>query len=126
MSETRTFPTSRESDPAPIAQWVGVFLAPAVFAAHLEIVYVLVRWACLRSADVWVHVVDLLSIALAAIGTMVAWRVWQSAGRREPGEAGGSLPRTRLLGVLGVGFSGMITLVLFGQWIAAFYISTCQ
>ena len=24
------------------------------------------------------------------------------------------------------GFSGMITLVLFGQWIAAFYIGTCQ
>src|SRR5678809_78421 len=42
VSETRTFPTSRESDPAPIAQWVGVFLAPAVFAAHLEIAYVLV------------------------------------------------------------------------------------
>ena len=126
MSETHTVPRRAEVEPAPVAQWVGLLLAPSAFAAHLQISYVLVRWACLRSADVWVHVVDLLSIALAALGTIVAWRVWQSAGRREPGEEGGSLPRTRMLGVLGIGFSGMITLVLFGQWIAAFYIGTCQ
>ena len=126
MSETHTFPPRDESQPAPVAQWVGVFLAPATFAAHLQINYVLVRWACLRSADLWVHVVDLVAIALAVLGTVVAWRVWARAGRDEPGEMGGALPRTRFLGVLGVGFSGMITLVLIGQWVASFFISTCQ
>jgi len=126
MSETHTFPPRDEPQPAPVAQWVGLFLAPAAFAAHLQINYILVRWACLRSADVWVHVVDVLAIALAALGTVVAWRVWQRVGRDHPGEEGGALPRTRLLGVLGVGFSAMITLVLIGQWVAAFFISTCQ
>jgi hypothetical protein len=56
----------------------------------------------------------------------VAWRVWASAGRTEPGEEGGSLPRTRFLGVVGAGFSALITLVLFVQWVGAFFISTCQ
>jgi len=126
MSETHTFPRRDEPQPAPVAQWVGLFLAPAAFAAHLQINYVLVRWACLRSADIWVHVVDVAAIALAALGTVVAWRVWMRAGRDHPGEEGGALPRTRLLGVLGVGFSAMMTLVLIGQWVAAFFISTCQ
>jgi hypothetical protein len=52
--------------------------------------------------------------------------VWASAGRTEPGEEGGSLPRTRFMGVVGAGFSALITLVLFAQWVAMFFISTCQ
>jgi hypothetical protein len=126
MSETPTFPRGEEAEPAPVAQWVGLFLAPAVFAAHLQIAYVLMRWACLRDGDVWVHVVDLLSIVLAGLGTFVAWRTWERAGRDAPGEMGGSLPRTRFLGILGAGMSGLLTLLLFAQWIASFFISTCQ
>lgn len=126
MSETHTFPRRDEAEPAPVAQWVGLLLAPATFAAHLQISYVLVRWACLRNADVWVHVVDLGAIALAAVGTWAAWRTWERAGRVDPGEEGGALPRTRFLGATGLGFSALITLVLIAQWIAAFFIGTCQ
>jgi hypothetical protein len=126
VSETRTFPREQDRGPAPWAQWVGLLLAPVVFAAHLQINYVLIRWACLRHGDVWVHVVDVLAVLAAALGTAVAWGVWARAGRTEPGEEGGSLPRTRFLGVVGVGFSALITLVLFAQWVAVFFISTCQ
>jgi hypothetical protein len=126
MSETHTFPRRDEVEPAPVAQWVGLFLAPATFAAHLQISYVLVRWACLRNADVWMHVVDLSAIALSALGTWAAWHAWEQAGRVDPGEEGGSLPRTRFLGATGLGFSALITLVLIAQWVAAFFISTCQ
>jgi hypothetical protein len=126
VSETHTFPPEQDGGPAPTAQWIGVFLAPLVFAVHLQLNYLLVRWACLRHGDVWVHVVDVVAVLLAALGTFVAWRVWERAGRTEPGEEGGSLPRTRFLGVVGAGFSGLITLVLFAQWIGAFFISTCQ
>jgi hypothetical protein len=111
---------------APVAQWVGMFLAPATFAAHLEITYNVIPWACVRGGDLWVHAIDAAALLLALIGTIVAWRVWQRTGRDAPGEGGGSLPRTSFLGVCGLGFSAMITLVLFGQWITAFYISSCQ
>ncbi|HEV7992739.1 MAG TPA: hypothetical protein VGP25_12995 [Gemmatimonadaceae bacterium] len=111
---------------APVAQWVGMFLAPAAFAAHLEIAYNVIPWACVRGGDLWMHIIDVAAVLLALVGTIVAWRVWQRTGRDAPGESGGSLPRTSLLGVCGLGLSAMITLVLFGQWIAAFYISTCQ
>jgi hypothetical protein len=126
VSETHGFPRGAQDEPAPVAQWVGLLLAPAVFAAHLQVAYILVRWACLRNGDLWVHLVDLLAVLLSAVGTWVAWRVWNRAGGAEPGDEGGSGPRTRLLGVLGMGMSTMITIVLVGQWAAAFFISTCQ
>ena len=126
MSETRTFPPGEVTEPAPVAQWIGVFLAPAAYAAHLQITYVLVRWACVRGGDAWVHLVDLIAVVLAAIGVWGAWHTWSRAGRVEPGEAGGPGPRTRFLGVAGVGFSSAITLLLLWQAAAAFFISTCQ
>jgi hypothetical protein len=126
MSEASGGQRHGHDEPAPVAQWVGMFLAPAAFAAHLQINYVLVRWACLRDRDVWVHVVDLLAVALAVAGAVAAWRTWERAGRDEPGEGGGVLPRTRFLGIVGLGFSVMIALVLVEQSIAAFFISTCQ
>jgi hypothetical protein len=111
---------------APVAQWVGMFLAPATFAVHLQVTYNVIPWACVRGGDVWVHVLDIAAVLLALLGTIVAWRVWQRTGRDAPGEGGGSLPRTSFLAVCGLGFSATVTLVLFGQWITAFYISPCQ
>lgn len=111
---------------APVAQWVGMFLAPAVFAVHLQVTYNVIPWACVRGGDLWVHAIDIAAVLLSLAGTIVAWRVWRRLGRDAPGEGGGSLPRTSFLGVCGLGFSATVTLVLFGQWITAFYISPCQ
>ncbi len=119
-------PVEHDEGPAPRAQWIGFFLAPAVFFAHLQLTYVLVPWACVRDGELWIHLAGALSIALAALGAFVAWRTWQRAGREDPGEAGGALPRTRLLGVLGLGLSLMFALLLLGQWMTAFFFSACQ
>ena len=116
----------RPDERAPVAQWIGMFLAPAVFALHLQITYNVIPWACVRGGDVWVHVVDVLAVLLSLAGTIVAWRVWLSAGREVPGEGGGSLPRTRFMGATGLGLSAVVTLVLFAQWVAAFFVSPCQ
>jgi hypothetical protein len=67
-----------------------------------------------------------LSVVLSLAGTIVAWRVWQRAGRDEPGQGGGALPRTRFVAVTGLGVSTLFTLLLFAQWIAAFFIAVCQ
>ena len=119
-------PIEHDPGPAPWAQWIGFFLAPAVFFAHLQLTYVLVPWACVRNGEVWIHLVGALSVVLAIVGAYVAWRTWQRAGREDPGEAGGAMPRTRLLGVLGVGQSLMFALLLLGQWATAFFLSPCQ
>jgi hypothetical protein len=116
---------SRE-ERAPVLQWVGMLLPAATFFAHLQIGYVLVPWACTTHQDIWVHVAGIASMLIAAFGTMAAWRTWERAGREEPGEGGGALPRTRFLGAVGLGMGTIFTLILFAQWIAAFFISACQ
>jgi len=126
QEEERTPPIAHDAGPAPRAQWVGFFLAPAAFFAHLQVRYVLVPWACVRHGEAWIHVVGAISVALAALGAYAAWHTWQGAGREAPGEAGGAVPRTRLLGVVGLGMSLMFTLLLLGQWLTAFFLSACQ
>lgn len=117
---------AHDAGPAPRAQWVGLFLAPAAFFSHLQIRYVLVPWACATNGWIWVHVVDVLGLALALLGAFFGWRTWQRAGREEPSEAAGALPRTRMMGVMGVGTSLMFALVLLGQWMTSFFFTPCQ
>jgi hypothetical protein len=124
--DERAARAARDAGPAPRAQWVGLFLAPAAFFAHLQIRYVLVPWACATNGQLWIHVVDVLALALALLGAFVAWRTWQLAGREQPGEAAGAVPRTRMMGVLGLGASLMFALVLLGQWMTSFFFSACQ
>jgi len=117
---------AHDAGPAPRAQWVGVFLAPAAFFGHVQIRYVLVPWACATNGQLWVHVVDVLALVLALLGAFAAWRAWQSAGPDDPGQAVGAVARTRLLAVMGLGMSLMLALVLLGQWAGAFFFSACQ
>jgi hypothetical protein len=121
-----THDVAREAEPAPRAQWVGFFLAPAAFFAHLQIRYVLVPWACATNGQLWIHVVDVLALALALLGAFAAWRAWRSAGGDRPGEGAGAVPRTRLIAVVGLGSSLMCALMLLGQWAGAFFFSACQ
>ena len=124
-AEDVRLPGSRE-ERAPMLQWVGFFLPPLVFFAHLQIGYVLIPWACTRQQEIWVHVVGIASFLLAALGTLAAWITWRRAGREEPGEGPGSLPRTRFVGATGLGMNTVITLILLMQWVAGLYIDVCQ
>jgi hypothetical protein len=124
--EERAARAAHDAGPAPRAQWIGLFLAPAAFFAHLQTRYVLVPWACATNGQIWIHVVDVVALALALFGAFVARRTWQRAGREEPSEAGGAVPRTRMMGVMGLGTSLMFALVLLGQWMTSFFFSACQ
>jgi len=124
--EERAARAAHDPGPAPRAQWVGVFLAPAAFFTHLQVRYVLVPWACATNGWLWIHVVDVLAIAVALLGAYVAWGTWRRAGRDEPSEAEGAVPRTRMMGVMGLGTSLMFAFVLLGQWMTSFFFSPCQ
>jgi len=123
-----------ERGPAPRAQWVGLFLAPVTFFAHLQVGYVLVLWACtdgdpsgvLPAGRVALHVAGALSVALAALGVWAAWLAWVRAGATEPKDRGGPLERTRFLAATGLGVSAILTLLLLAQWAAVFVVPPCQ
>lgn len=116
---------SRE-ERAPALQWVGLFLAPAAFFAHLQIAYVLVPWACVAHGQIWVHISGLVAIALALGGAWAGWLVHGRAGNAQENDGAGSVPRTRFLGTVGLCTSGLFALLLVAQWAAGFVISPCQ
>lgn len=116
-----------ERGPAPIAQWVGLLLAPLVFTVHLQTAYVLVQWACRRAAGMLpVHVAGAIAVALAAVGLWAAWIAWTRAGAEGPGDEGGPVARTRLLAATGLGMSGLLVLLLAAQLAAGFVVPACQ
>ena len=107
-------------------QWVGFFLAPAAFFAHLQIGYVLVPWACVTGGELWIHVAGAASVLLAAAGTAAAWITHARSANGQPNDGAGSVPRTRFIGVAGICTSAMLVLLLVAQWVAALFISPCQ
>lgn len=107
------------------AQWFGLLFAPAVFFIHLEFAYLLVLWMCHGGNRLWVHSIGGVAVALAAVGTFVAWRTFGRAGRESPGEGGGAVPRAQFLAICGIGVSGIIVLLLAMQWVAGFSVPSC-
>jgi hypothetical protein len=108
------------------AEWIGIFLAPVAFFAHLQVAYVLVPWSCVTGNNRWLHVANALSLIVAAIGALIARRVWLhgDAGRASRGD--GPPSRPRFMGILGTVASAMFVLLLAAQWSASWLISPCQ
>jgi hypothetical protein len=108
------------------AQWTGLFLAPAVFFAHLQIAYVLVPWSCTTGNHLWLNVTDALSVIGAAIGTLIAWRIWSREDDGQENAAAGRMSRARFLGFVGTVLGAMFVLLLAAQWSASWMIAPCQ
>ena len=107
-------------------QWIAFLLAPVTFFSHLQVAYALVPWSCARGTTLWLHVAGALSVALAAAGVALSWRVWSREGHDEPGEHGGPAPRGRLIALSGLMMGALFVLLLGGQWLAVWMVSPCQ
>lgn len=113
--------------PASVMQWVGLFLAPSVFAAHFQLNYLLVMWVCGNDAGFFVvHLTSFVALALSILGAWIASLTWRRAGQDTPSDGEGVLPRTRLLGSLGMGFSAVLSLILLAQLVSGFVPPQCQ
>lgn len=91
------------------ALWLGMFLAPVAFFAHLQVAYVLVPWACVTSSHLWLHVVAWLAIITSVAGILFA-----------------RSQREQFIGLVGSVTSSMFVLILLAQWVAGLFISPCQ
>jgi hypothetical protein len=105
--------------------WTGIGLAPAVTAVSFQARYMMVPFACQNGSNWSLHIVSIIAIVLSAFGLLSAFRTWQSTGRGEPGEQEGPLNRNRFLGVLGIGFSSAMLLMLIFQLIPALVLNPC-
>lgn len=108
------------------ALWTGVLVPPVAFLLNLEVAYALVPTACGARSVVLVHLVHLVSLGLAILGGVVAWRTWQRSGATWPGGEGGRISRTRFMAGLGALMGLLFTLVILAQWIPSFILDPCQ
>jgi len=113
--------------PAPLAQWIGLFLAPAAFFLHLQGGYLLVLNDCGRDGGAGlVHAAGIVALLLALVGVWAAWITWVRGGREQPSDSGDALGRTRLMAAFGLGVSAHLALVLAAQVVMGFTIPRCQ
>jgi hypothetical protein len=119
--EARTPPGER---PGPL--WFGMLAGPVAFLVNLQVMYMLVPWACRGGWRAGLWTFPAFMVGLSALGAAVAWRNWRRTGREWPGDEGGAQPRSRFMAALGVLVSATMLLVVVAHWLAAFLISPCQ
>lgn len=106
--------------------WFAVLAGPLAWMLGLNAEYSLVRVACAKDSTLSLHLVSLATLLLALSGGWVAWREWTRAGRRDPGEEGGVIPRTRMMAVLGLMASALFSLAILAQWTASLFFHPCM
>lgn len=105
--------------------WVGVLLPAAAFFLNLQVAYALVPVAC-RDGEVWVHLANLVSLALAAAGGWLSFTHWRELGRDWPTEGAGTLPRSRFLAIVGMVLGAFFALIILAQWAGTVILGPCQ
>jgi nicotinamide riboside transporter PnuC len=106
--------------------WFAVLAGPLAWMLGLNAEYSLVRVACAKDTNLSLHLVSLATLLLALSGGWVAWREWKRTGREGPGEGGGTLPRARMMVVMGLMGSALFSLAIVWQWVATLFFNPCM
>ena len=109
-----------------LAQVTGVLVPPLATLAGMEASYALVGPACESGGSLALHLTRLATLLIVLGAGVVAWQEWQVVGVEHPGDGGSPGTRTRFLAWIGVFASGLFSLVVIAQWLAAFFLSPCQ
>jgi TRAP-type C4-dicarboxylate transport system permease small subunit len=106
--------------------WAGLLIAPLAFLLHLQVNYTLVTKLCQSQHKIVLHLVTFAFLLIAAGGGFIAWRNWESAGRKWPEESGNITERSRFMAVVGLLISALIILALIAQLLPQFIYDPCH
>jgi hypothetical protein len=109
-----------------IALWVGFLAAPLIWFVNLQLNYMLVPWACTTGRQYPLVLVTAGALLLVVGAGGAAWYAWRQAGQEWPDSAGGIIPRSRFLAVLGLFTCGLFFLVILAQGVPTLVLSACQ
>jgi hypothetical protein len=88
--------------------------------------FVLAPWACAFGWKFVMFIVSAVALASTAALSLVAWNQWKSLGQEWPGDAGGAIPRARIMAVLGLLIAALSFLVILAQLVPALMMGACQ
>jgi hypothetical protein len=106
--------------------WLGVLAGPVVWIFDQQIKYMFLTYLCSPTGLALLHIVSFISLALIGTAAVISWLNWQSAGGGEPDGKGGTMARSRFMGVLGLLMNGLFSLLIIAQWLPGFFFNPCQ
>ena len=104
--------------------WLALFTGPAGLAVTLQGAYALAPTAGVTGTMYPLHLMALVGLGIALVGTAVAWRGWQATGAGGPTDtADPKLARARFLSLLGVLSGLLFTVTIVAHWLAIAFLS---
>ncbi len=116
--------TELKSDATLGELWAGVLVGPLAALMQLEVNYALVLWACSHRSTWPLHLVSILALLLTIAAGLLPLRLWQRLAVAEDGP--GPQGRAKLMAVVGLLISIMMSLVIIAQWLAVFIHDPCE
>jgi len=104
--------------------WAGVLVGPLAALTQLEVNYALVMWSCSHHSTWPLHLVSVLALFFTIVAGLLAYRIWQSVRIDEDGA--GPAARAKLMAVIGILISILMSLVIIAQWVAVFIHDPCE
>lgn len=108
------------------ALWTGILAGPIVWLFSFETNFALVPWACHFQGKLALYIVSIVALALTSGTFALAWGQWKDLGKEWPGEAGGTLGRSRVMAGAGLLVSAMFCLVIVAQLIPELILGACE
>ena len=106
--------------------WTGVLAGPLVWLVSFGARWSLAGWVCAFQWKPALLVISLVSLLAAAGCGMLSWTEWQRVGREMPGEGGGAIARSRIMGLMGVVLSVASMLLIIAQAIPEIMLGVCE
>ena len=117
MPDSKPSPIERQPEPGRlVALWTGI-LGPAIlWLCQFQLQFMLVPWACSSGISWPIHLVFVVTVLLAALCGLLAWRA-----------RGTGVPEyVQFMALGGAGLSSMFLLTTVAQWIASMVLRPCQ
>ncbi|MDB5824058.1 MAG: hypothetical protein JWR21_2762 [Herminiimonas sp.] len=105
--------------------WPAMLLAPSLALTNLSITYALVTPSCMRQSATALHAVAGVSLLLALVFTVAAWRNWRRQAATVDAAGDAAIGRERFIAVVATLVGVLSCIVIAAQWIPGWVLSPC-
>jgi hypothetical protein len=109
-----------------VALWTGLLAGPTIWLISFGARWSLSGWICVMHWKPALFVITVVSLLLVAACGKLSWSEWQRVGCEMPGEGGGSIPRARIMAVMGLALNALSILLIVAQAIPDFMLGACE
>jgi hypothetical protein len=109
-----------------LALWTGFLGGPLIWLASFGARWSLSGVVCAYQWGAALFVIAFVAVLLTACTGLLSWNEWQRVGRQMPGEAGGAIPRSRIMALFGVALSALSILLILAQAVPELILGVCQ